>query len=293
MDASLFQLSAIGGALTRRRTVWIVGVLAATLTVALALASVFIGIRRIDGHLGEPLSPIALLATGAIVATAAAGARWLAWGAHVVSTNGRAVIIRWLPGVAAVALAGGVSLPGSSLAGLGLLWFAIVAEEVLIWRRSSAARLPAAIARDQRRESWTPTLAPSDRREAALLPERDALSPTGDVVQRLVRTQAAGVDRIQGWLKAELEPNERNATLHVAFCPPFDEMPNLTVVQIAGPECRIKTGQLLPFGIRLELRRQVVGGEKGIVIIEFSAQASLAMRNDSRRETAPSTAPSP
>ena len=75
-------------------------------------------------------------------------------------------------------------------------------------------------------------------------------------MQRLIRTQAAGVDRIQGWLKAELEPSERNVTLHVAFCPPFDEMPNLTVVQIAGPECRIKTGQLLPYGVRLELKRQ-------------------------------------
>ena len=107
-----------------------------------------------------------------------------------------------------------------------------------------------------------------------MLPERDALSPTGDVVQRLVRTQAGGVDRVQGWLKAELEPNERNAMLHVAFCPPFDELPNLTVVQIAGPECRIKTGQLLPYGIRLELKRQVVGAEQGIVIIEFSAQAA-------------------
>ena len=172
MDASPFQLSAIVGALTRRRTVWIVGVLAATLTVALALASVFIGIRRIDGHLGEPLSPIALLATGAIVATAAAGARWLAWGAHVVSTNRRAVIIRWLPGVAAVALAGGVSLPGSSVAGMGLLWFAIVAEEVFIWRRSSAGRVPAAIAQDQRRESLTPRFVLGGRGEAALLPDR-------------------------------------------------------------------------------------------------------------------------
>jgi hypothetical protein len=280
-------LSAIGGALTGRRTVWIAGVLAVTLTLALVLAALFISLRRIDGHLGEPLSPIALVVTGAIVATAAAGARLLAWRDWPIPIDRRAaVIIRWLPGIAAVALAVGVSLPGSSLAGLGLVWFAIVAEEVLIWRRSSAGRAPAAIAQDQRREWLTPRFVAGVRGEAALLPERDAPSPAGDVVQRLVRTQAAGVDRIQGWLKTELEPNERNATLHVAFCPPFDEMPNLTVVQIAGPECRIKTGQLLPYGIRLELRRQVVGGEQGIVIIEFSAQARIS---GTQPDPAPST----
>ena len=122
MDAPSFQLPSLGAALAGRRNMWIAGLLAATLAVALALASVFIGIRRIDGRLGEPLSPIALLATGVIVATAAAGARLLAWRDWPIPMDRRAaVIIRWLPGVAAVALAVGVSLPGSSLVGIGIV----------------------------------------------------------------------------------------------------------------------------------------------------------------------------
>ena len=81
------------------------------------------------------------------------------------------------------------------------------------------------------------------------------------------------MDRIQGWLKTTFDESERNATLHVAFCPPFDETPTLTVVQTNGPECRIKTGQLLSYGIRLELKRALAENEQAAVVIEFSAQA--------------------
>jgi hypothetical protein len=114
---------------------------------------------------------------------------------------------------------------------------------------------------------------PRDRGHVRSSSSREDSSLAGDVVQKLIRTQLADVDRIQGWLKATFDQSERNATLHVAFCPPFEEVPTLTVVQTSGPECRIKTGQLLSYGVRLELKRALAGAEQVVVVIEFSAQA--------------------
>jgi hypothetical protein len=104
---------------------------------------------------------------------------------------------------------------------------------------------------------------------------------TSDVVQQLVRTRsAAGLDRMQGWLRTEFEPTERNATLHVAFCPPFAEAPRLTVLQISGPAARIKPVQLLPYGVRLEVKRLLAGHDPATVVLEFSAESAPAATPD-------------
>jgi hypothetical protein len=274
MDASSIQLNSLEGTVARRDSRWLASVLAATFVAALVLASIFVGARRIDGHLHEPSSSIALFAVGIVAATVAAGARWLAWGFNRRAMDRRMeAAIRWLPSVALIGLAAGVSIPGSAPVGLGLLWVVIASEEILIWGRWRTGYRPRPSLPEQRRKMEPPRFVSADRAEVPYSPRSDLPDPPGNVVQRLVRTHAAGMDRIQGWLEATFEESERNATLHVAFCPPFDETPTLTVVQTSGPECRIKTGKLLSYGVRLELKRALAENEQAAVVIEFSAQA--------------------
>lgn len=274
MDASSIQLNSLEGAAARRDSRWLAGVLAATFVAALVLAAIVVGARRIDGHLHEPPSSIALFAVGIVAATVAAGARWLAWGFERGATDRRrATVVRWLPSVALIGLGACVSLPGSAPVGLGLLWLVIVIEEVLFWGLRRTGNVSGSGFPDPRRRKKAPQFVSADRAEVRYSPRNELPDPPGNVVQRLVRTHEAGTDRIQGWLKAALDESERNTTLHVAFCPPFDETPTLTVVQTSGPECRIKTGQLLSYGVRLELKRALAETEQAVVVIEFSAQA--------------------
>ena len=92
---------------------------------------------------------------------------------------------------------------------------------------------------------------------------------------------------IHGWLKTTLAATERNATLHVAFCPPFDETPKFTVLQTSGPASRIKPVQLLPYGVRLELKRLEPGDKTATIVLEFSAESPLLASDATRMPAAP------
>ncbi len=240
---------------------------ATTIVVGLTIGSTILVLRRIAGGLTEPLSSAALIAFGVILAAVAAAPRLIVM--PPVTKGAAKALGFWLPAVAAISFAAAVSLPGSSPWGLAVLWIAIIGEEVCMWRpwrlgpgrseRKCAPRPPAESHLDR-------PLAAPDQSEAVL-------SLSGDVVQRLERTKsAAGVDRIEGWLKTELAAGERNATVHAAFCPPFEGLPEFTAIQAEGPEVRIKPVQLLAFGVRLELKLLQSSAERSTVVVHFVAE---------------------
>jgi hypothetical protein len=238
----------------------------------LLLASLTLIARRAAGGLSIPLPTAALAATGVIAAAVAAASRWLGRGdASWSSLLGRLAVL--LPSFALIALGAAITLPGSPPLGLALLWIAIAAEEAWTWRQWRRAAGMPAVRRDQ---TATPRSAQVEDSVQPPIPHRltvTPLSPSGDVTQRLIRTcSAAGVERIEGWLKAIAKPGERTMHLHVAFCPPFERIPQFTVIQSSGPSARIRTVQLLPYGVRLELKLSEPSNEREVVVIEFSAE---------------------
>jgi hypothetical protein len=244
-------------------------VVSATLIVGLIFAACIVIVRRGADKFAEAPSSIALIVTGSCAVVAAEGAWWFSRGLLPPPIHrATSAVVLWTTAVALLTLAIGLSVPGSSTFGLSGLWLLIGAEAITIARRLMRNRMPDSIGSHLQR---APVPVVDWRTEPSVKIELS--QNADDVVQKLIRTQADGVDRIQGWLKARLAESERNATLHVAFCPPFDEAPTLTVVQTNGPECRIKTGQLLSYGVRLELKRVLAGAEQAVVVIEFSAQA--------------------
>jgi hypothetical protein len=111
-------------------------------------------------------------------------------------------------------------------------------------------------------------LLPATRRSPAIAPS----SPTDVVLQQLSRSRTAeGVEVVRGTLVAEFAPSERSATLHVAFCPPFERLPEIDIEPADGPDCDAKVAQLLHQGARIEVRLSRASTSLEQVTIEFVA----------------------
>jgi hypothetical protein len=94
-----------------------------------------------------------------------------------------------------------------------------------------------------------------------------------EVTQQLTRsTTAEGADEFAGWVRAPFAAGQRTSSVHLAFCPQFARTPELVVEQIDGPEARIKTAQVLPYGARLDLKLQTPAETPETVVLQFSAR---------------------
>ncbi|NQU23431.1 MAG: hypothetical protein HQ567_19290 [Candidatus Nealsonbacteria bacterium] len=237
----------------------------AVATVALlGSVALLIGWRRLAGALDEPLSPPSMLLTGALLAVACVGVR-LAWP--------RAGLFVWLSCSACVAaIAVAVSLPRDDWWATAGLWLFLVIEESWAWRPAGR--------RTARRDGPAPppevlSPEPSVQPPCELQPDSPAETLAEGVLQQFTRTRAAdGSERLSGWLRAPFLAGQRTASVHVAFCPPFAVVPELSVEQVDGPPARVKTAQLLPQGARLDLKLASAAEEPHDVALEFSALAS-------------------
>lgn len=107
----------------------------------------------------------------------------------------------------------------------------------------------------------------------------DDTSPD-DVVQELTRgTSAAGNDTLVGRIRVRLEPGARSQRAHVAFCPPFASAPAVTLAANDPEGPQIRVGQVLPQGVRFDLKRR--SGSDLDVEVEVRFRAVDASRSAS------------
>ncbi len=244
---------------------------AAAMVALLGLAAVLIGWRRLAGALDEPLAAMPLLLTGTLLAAVAVGVRLTR------QRNGRNDLVLSLSCSACVAaVAAAVSLPRDDWWAAVGFWALLVIEETWAWR-------PAVWRRPRRTTPAPPPDPPRTVSPEALSPEPQheppAATPTEGVLQQLTRSRAAdGSERLSGWLQASFLAGQRTASVHVAFCPPFAAVPELSVKQVAGPPARVKTAQLLPQGARLDLKLDSTAEEPHDVALQFSAQSTCCCR---------------
>ena len=179
-----------------------------------------------------------------------------------------------LTSLAVAALGAGLCLPGTSAAGAFLFWMLLGAEESWAWgwRLRHAFEMPPSLGRQAVRTDTAHVGASRfhrggvTSRAAPTLHAEDVVLPKG-VTQQLTRSQAAdGVEELSGWLRVEFVAGQRTGSLHVAFCPPFAATPELAVEQLDGPEARLKTAQLMPYGARLDLKLAAAAGEPTSVL---------------------------
>jgi len=261
---------------------------------ALALGAATIWYRLLAGALGQALDGSGVVVAAAMVGALAAGAR-LAWR---FASPGQADLrsrARWAHAAVCASVLGwgaALSMVNAPAGAVVALWVILGAEEVWAWRGDvGLSRL--AVLLQQRGEGRRETgegIAASLRRQVSGLqspipsPQPPASSlqpPAGDVVQQFVRRRAAdGGERLSGWVRVALAPGQRSASVHLAFCPPFGRLPRVAVVQQEGPNARIKEAQLLPHGVRLDLKLGQPAETPTSLLLQITAQAEAAS-NDS------------
>jgi hypothetical protein len=250
----------------------------------IAAAAVVAG-RGYAGAFRSPLEPAALLTAGALMGLAGLIVR-LGWllplGNDRIGLRDHAVMVSTF--FAVVFLCIGLSLPAKTpLAALVYLRLVFVAEEGWAWfwffrkwrhtvpRAGQAgptfrvdvphAVTPRSIAPVAARPATTPIVESVDR------------TPSPEVTQQLTRSRAAdGTEELFGWLRTPFAAGQRTGCVHVAFCPPLDVTPEIEVEQIDGPEARIKTAQLLPYGARFDLKLATTADSPTTVVLQFVAR---------------------
>ncbi|MCC7087234.1 MAG: hypothetical protein IT427_19700 [Pirellulales bacterium] len=244
------------------------------LTSLTALAAIVLATRRLEGALIEPLSAAVFIATGIAAVGATILARSLA----------PTVAQTWLLTVALVLLAWSLSLPHSSSVGLIVLWLAILGEETWAWK-------PQRIKPIRRIDvAWRHTLAGSPSRRAAspsfvedeVVDPADVSSDESEptdwadlgLQQRMNYRRSADGVSIDGWLRAEFLAGQRTITLHAAFCPAFSRPPQVQFELLDGSDCEIRSTQILPWGIRWEVKLDRTAQESTTVVLGFFASES-------------------
>ena len=273
-----------------------------TLVGLLAAAALVLVWRRLAGALASPLPSSAMLLVGLTSAGAAACVRF-PW-KHAPRPGGhsgrldRSQALRWLaltsPSISLLAIGAALTLPGTPVGGLLVFWAVLGVEELYTWRprlgrhrrsrpTALSASLSAAIAVPAPSTSKTDSALPAELAAAAATAaafqpptvELPPVVPALEVLQQLTRRHAAdGSEDLSGWLRMPFAPGQRTASLHVAFCPPFARTPEVSAQQLDGPAVRIKTGQLLPYGVRLDLKLASAADSAADVLLRFSARSA-------------------
>jgi hypothetical protein len=96
------------------------------------------------------------------------------------------------------------------------------------------------------------------------------------VLQQLTRFRTVdGKNAIRGTLAAEFVAGERQTTLYVAFCPPFELLPKVEANANGDYEAEVKLAQVLHNGAQLDVRLSEPADEAIAVSIEFFASDGL------------------
>ena len=260
-------------------------------------AALVLALRRVSGALVHPLSIAMLIPTGCLAAISALGIRTLWRHSPYRRASARGdLIMDALLGASLPIFAAALSLPGTSAWGLACVWLLIAAFEFWVWgpraerwfRRSRHEKTGTEQFRIDPAQSVTAHIEPVLTLPGAIsaLAPGYALGPSPDtgegnntwtaakgVTQQLTRsTTAQGGDMLCGALRLDLAAGQRTGNLHVAFCPPFAGTPEITAVQVDGPEARIKIAQLLPYGVRMDVKLIVPSEEPVGVLVRFSAR---------------------
>jgi len=276
----------------------------------LLLAAAVLGWRRLAGALTQPLEAAPLLVVAAVLVMAAAALRL---GRRALTTSDQR---RWadpfavVTSAAVVLVAFSLSLPGTSWSSLAVFWLAVAAEEAWAWWRrwgrgtlsfeplvlsepgrvgpESGRHAPARTANPPASMAVVPLDVENGLNEADLEEASEGLEdaafdadepPGEDVTQQLTGSQAAdGSETLVGWLRVALAARQRNTNVHVAFCPPFARTPEVTVEQLDGPETRIKVVQVLPYGVRCDLKLAGTSVSPASVLLQLSAHAEPGPR---------------
>jgi hypothetical protein len=237
--------------------------------------------RRLAGALEEPLPVFTLAATVIMAAAIALFARVVSHRFAIRAPAGVAWAVRVLPSAALLALAVALAIPGTALAGAWLLAGIVVAEEMTAWwlNRRLMLEMASDVAADEPAKEEPPSFAPAWQP----VPVETADIADDQLSQQWTRRRAAdGSEIIHGLARATFDTGVRTATVHVAFCPPLEGEPQITFEHPKEFDVRVKTGQLLPYGARFDLKLTRAAEQPVSFLLRFEAVSKPELQNEAR-----------
>src|SRR5262245_54314367 len=232
-----------------------------TLLVVLALVAVVLVVRRIGGALVQPLGLAGLMATAvACVGMAAIVRRSLCRAGFVLSSREsvrrKELLICLAITVITISILAAVTLPGTPAAAAGVGWFLVVACEAASWLLAL-----------RRRRSVVQS-------ESTLQEEEPKLP--ANLLQQVTRVlDETGGESVHAVLRAVVPAGDRQGTVHVAFCPPLVQAPQLVAHALDGA-ADVRITQAETFGARLELRLPATAAEDQGVLVEVIGSVRAA-----------------
>ncbi|MGY8767562.1 MAG: hypothetical protein ACKVH8_03880 [Pirellulales bacterium] len=99
-----------------------------------------------------------------------------------------------------------------------------------------------------------------------------------NVTQQLTRAVEDGTEVLHGQVRAEFAADQRHESIHVAFCPPLDDIPEVELMQLEGPEVSVKPAVVQPHGARFDLQRSGDSTQAESVVMEFFASIAVGVK---------------
>ena len=76
---------------------------------------------------------------------------------------------------------------------------------------------------------------------------------------------------IYGIIRCDFVPGQRQQNVHIAFCPPLQRAPQLSLDQVDGPTARLRPAVVEPFGAGVEVKLKAASSAPASVQIQFYA----------------------
>ncbi len=142
-----------------------------------------------------------------------------------------------------------------------MLWAVVVTAEALIYWQATQGVLVDRDTLPFRRLLQTSTVT-------------DEIELPDHVLQRFERFHDKELGEIiSGQLRARFAAGQRSENVHLSFCPPLADVPQVTAESLAGPPARIQPSLVVTNGARLDVRLDAPAVEDTDVIIEVFVQA--------------------
>lgn len=84
-----------------------------------------------------------------------------------------------------------------------------------------------------------------------------------DVTQWLTRSLTVEGEIVEGGVRIEFADGQREATVHLSFCPALGGVPEMTTEDLDGVDLEIRVSAAFPFGARMTIRRPGNGAKNG------------------------------
>lgn len=239
----------------------------------LAMCAVLLVARR-AASAAQPLAPALLPLTALVLAL-------IAWSSRALSA------IAKTSNTSRLSQAAPLTVTSASLLMLGLAlgaggrpwwaalayWMIVALEEAWAWRSYRLTRHPfrGSPAPNRSRGLSEPRLSPPLAPPAPPVTGH-SWNPPHRLTQEYARASLGdGREQIRGNLHLHVPQGARTAIAHVGFCPPFAERPQFEMRLTSGPPCRLKVGQLLPQGARIEIKLHAPPTAPQTLSLEFTA----------------------